>query len=158
MDKKVLASLDCAGVSTVFQFLPWENPGEGHVAHETSDCCHVILLIKTNSPDNSTLFLESRHCRALSLLGLSPVGALLQCQIQPLSGMVCCQTFQGQRASPHPSWFSGCLMNCFWLLLLSKMIFQKKKKDLSREFPLWLSRLRTRHSVHEDGGLIPGLS
>ena len=26
------------------------------------------------------------------------------------------------------------------------------------EFPLWLSRLRTPHGVHEDSGLIPGLS
>ena len=25
-------------------------------------------------------------------------------------------------------------------------------------FPLWLSRLRTQHTVHEDAGLIPGLS
>ena len=28
----------------------------------------------------------------------------------------------------------------------------------SEEFPLWLSRLRTQHSVHEDVGLIPGLA
>ena len=26
------------------------------------------------------------------------------------------------------------------------------------EFPLWLSWLRTQHSVHEDVGLIPGLT
>ena len=26
-----------------------------------------------------------------------------------------------------------------------------------KEFPLWLSGLRTQHSVHEDAGLIPGL-
>ena len=26
------------------------------------------------------------------------------------------------------------------------------------EFPLWLSRLRNQHSVHEDVGLIPGLA
>ena len=26
------------------------------------------------------------------------------------------------------------------------------------EFLLWLSRLRTQQSVHEDGGLIPGLA
>ena len=26
-----------------------------------------------------------------------------------------------------------------------------------REFPLWLSRLRPRHSIYEDAGLIPGL-
>ena len=25
-------------------------------------------------------------------------------------------------------------------------------------FPFWLSRLRTKHSVHEDAGLIPGLT
>ena len=31
----------------------------------------------------------------------------------------------------------------------------KKKKS---EFPLWLSRPRTSHSVHEDVGSIPGLS
>ena len=28
----------------------------------------------------------------------------------------------------------------------------------SGEFPLWLSGLRTRHSIHEDAVLIPGLS
>ena len=27
-----------------------------------------------------------------------------------------------------------------------------------KELPLWLSRLRTQHSVHEDAGSIPGLS
>ena len=26
------------------------------------------------------------------------------------------------------------------------------------EFPLWLSKLGTQHSVHEDAGLIPGLA
>ena len=30
-----------------------------------------------------------------------------------------------------------------------------KKKS---EFPLWLSRLKTQHSLHEDAGLIPGLT
>ena len=33
--------------------------------------------------------------------------------------------------------------------------FQRFK--VFREFPLWLSKLRTRHSIHEDAGLIPGL-
>ena len=27
-----------------------------------------------------------------------------------------------------------------------------------REFPLWLSRLKTRHGAHEDTGLTPGLT
>ena len=27
-----------------------------------------------------------------------------------------------------------------------------------REFLLWLSKLRTRHSIHEDEGSIPGLA
>ena len=27
-----------------------------------------------------------------------------------------------------------------------------------RQFPLWISRLKTRHSVHEDEGSIPGLN
>ena len=30
-------------------------------------------------------------------------------------------------------------------------------KKLLSEFLLWLRRLRTGHSVHEDAGLIPGL-
>ena len=30
------------------------------------------------------------------------------------------------------------------------------ERDSSWEFPLWLSRLRT--SIHEDAGLIPGLT
>ena len=32
-----------------------------------------------------------------------------------------------------------------------------KKKELE-EFPLWFSRFRTQHSVHEDAGSIPGLA
>ena len=32
------------------------------------------------------------------------------------------------------------------------------KKMCLQEFPLWLSGLRTLHSVHEDAGLIPGLA
>ena len=31
------------------------------------------------------------------------------------------------------------------------------KNDLATEFPLWLSRLRTQHSVREDAGSIPSL-
>ena len=31
-------------------------------------------------------------------------------------------------------------------------------EDLLREFPLWLSGLRTQHSLHEDVGLVPGLA
>ena len=31
-------------------------------------------------------------------------------------------------------------------------------KRSSLEFLLWLSRLRTRHSIHEDAGSIPGLT
>ena len=34
------------------------------------------------------------------------------------------------------------------------MAFQKESLE---EFPLWLSRLRTQHSVSEDVGSIPGL-
>ena len=45
----------------------------------------------------------------------------------------------------------GHIPNVFWPLLSSL----KKKK---MEFPLWLSGLRTRHSVREDVGLIPGLA
>ena len=33
----------------------------------------------------------------------------------------------------------------------------KKKEMCPLEFPLWLSRLSTQHSVHEDAGSIPGL-
>ena len=36
-----------------------------------------------------------------------------------------------------------------------------KKEQLgmaAREFPLWLSKLRTQYSVHEDAGSIPGLT
>ena len=40
------------------------------------------------------------------------------------------------------------LENQGWLLILKN----------TKEFPLWLSRLRTQHSVHEDEGLIPGLT
>ena len=32
------------------------------------------------------------------------------------------------------------------------------KNSKNREFPLWLSRLRIRHSVHEDVGSIPGFA
>ena len=38
---------------------------------------------------------------------------------------------------------------------------EKKEKALKKEkeeFLLWLSKLRTRHSVHKDAGLIPGLT
>ena len=31
-------------------------------------------------------------------------------------------------------------------------------KCQGQEFPLWLGGLRTRHSVHEDAGSIPGLA
>ena len=33
---------------------------------------------------------------------------------------------------------------------------KKKKKKGSQEFLLWLIRLRTWHSLHEDAGSIPG--
>ena len=33
-----------------------------------------------------------------------------------------------------------------------------QKKNPTLEFPLWLNRLRTRHSFHEDVGSIPGLT
>ena len=32
------------------------------------------------------------------------------------------------------------------------------KKEFILEFPLWLNRLRTRCSIHEDAGSIPGLA
>ena len=31
-------------------------------------------------------------------------------------------------------------------------------KQIGQEFPLWLNRLRTQHSVREDGSVIPGLA
>ena len=34
---------------------------------------------------------------------------------------------------------------------------EAKVSDAKAEFPLWLSRLRTQYSIHEDVGLIPGL-
>ena len=34
----------------------------------------------------------------------------------------------------------------------------RKQKSFNEEFPLWLSRLRTPHSVREDVALIPGLA
>ena len=34
---------------------------------------------------------------------------------------------------------------------------KKEKKDRKEEFPLWLSELRTKRSVHDDAGSIPGL-
>ena len=34
----------------------------------------------------------------------------------------------------------------------------KNKNKKIRKFPLWLSRLRTQHSIHEDADRIPGLT
>ena len=34
----------------------------------------------------------------------------------------------------------------------------QKEKEKKREFPLWLSGLRTQHSAYEDAGSIPGLA
>ena len=42
----------------------------------------------------------------------------------------------------------------FFLIYQNILIYFKFKL---REFPLWLSGLRTQHSVHEDVGLILGL-
>ena len=35
---------------------------------------------------------------------------------------------------------------------------KKKKKETRLEFPMWLSRLGTQHSLGEDAGSIPGLA
>ena len=35
-------------------------------------------------------------------------------------------------------------------------ILEKPLRKQLKEFPLWLSGLRTRHNVHEDSGSIPG--
>ena len=35
---------------------------------------------------------------------------------------------------------------------------QVTSKNTKREFPLWLSRLRTGHSICEDGDSVPGLA
>ena len=42
---------------------------------------------------------------------------------------------------------------------LPLFLFKKETntKERNRELPLWLSRLRTRHTVHEDTSSIPGL-
>ena len=35
---------------------------------------------------------------------------------------------------------------------------KKEKKKVKKEFPFWLNGLRAQHSVHEDAGLISGLT
>ena len=47
------------------------------------------------------------------------------------------------------------IVNFLYLIKYVKRIIKKIK---IQEFPLWLSRLRTRHCCHEDSGLIPGLT
>ena len=39
-----------------------------------------------------------------------------------------------------------------------QFLFPYNSKSIFWEFLLWLSVLRTQHSVHEDVGLIPGLA
>ena len=50
--------------------------------------------------------------------------------------------FQVTKTFLFPDFSTG----CYW------------KSFIVEEFPLWLSRLKTWHSVHEDGGSIPGLA
>ena len=45
-----------------------------------------------------------------------------------------------------------------WDSFLSPTLLQAFKIKAFREFPLWLSRLRTQHSLREDAGSIPGLA
>ena len=53
---------------------------------------------------------------------------------------------------------SNCtLWICTVYVNYNKMVLRIKSFQF-QEFPLWLSELRTQHSVHEDAGLIPGLA
>ena len=38
------------------------------------------------------------------------------------------------------------------------MVKKGNTRNSFLEFPLWLSRLRTQHSIHEDAGSIPGFT
>ena len=62
------------------------------------------------------------------------------------------------------SWLTLYVKWLLWQYLPHKRVVKIKEINTShnstwcREFPLWLIRLRTWHSVHEDVGLIPGLT
>ena len=39
-----------------------------------------------------------------------------------------------------------------------RVLYTVSKRKITQEFLLWLGRLRTQHSVHEDVGSIPGFA
>ena len=58
---------------------------------------------------------------------------------------------QGSNLNPHGYFSGSSLMSHKW----NSPNFSMFKKF---QFSLYLSRLRTQHSIHEDAGLIPGLA